>query len=71
MAFYSRQMVVERHDDFDLPPLSISMLRRLEKRGVYKSKRYSGPGSPAYLNDDDIEAIRNHCCSGGGEANVG
>jgi hypothetical protein len=60
MAYYSRKTVVEKHDDFDLPPLSISTLRRLEKRGVYTPARYSGSKSPAHLSDDDIRAIRDH-----------
>ena len=51
---------VEKHDDFGLPPLSISMLRRLEQRGVYTPARYSGPNSPAHLSDDNIRAIRDH-----------
>jgi hypothetical protein len=61
MAWYTRKTVVEKHDDLDLPPLSISTLIRLERAGVYRSKRYSGPNSPAHLNDDDISAIRDHC----------
>ena len=70
MAYHSRRGVVEKHDEHDLPPLSISTLRRLEARGVFKSKRFS-PGGPAYLSDGDIDAIRDHFCAGGGEANVG
>jgi len=61
MAYYSRKTVVAKHDDFDLPKLSISTLRRLEKRGVYRPARYSGPNSPAHLSDDDIRKIRDHC----------
>jgi hypothetical protein len=63
VAYYTRRFVVENHDDprIDLPPLSISTLIRLEKGGIYTSARYSGPNSPAYLSDDDIRAIRNHC----------
>jgi len=60
MAYYSRKDVVAKHDDFDLPPLSISTLRRLEKRGVYTPARYSGPKSQAHLSDADIAAIRDH-----------
>jgi hypothetical protein len=65
VAFYTRRTVVEKHDELDLPPLSIPLLIRLEKRGVYRSKRYSGPNSPAYLDDNDILAIRNHVRAGG------
>jgi len=64
MSYYSRKTVVEKHDDFDLPPLSISLLRRLEKRGVFRSARYCGPQSPAYLSDDDIRAIREYIRGG-------
>jgi|AmaraimetFIIA100_FD_contig_41_26379419_length_714_multi_6_in_0_out_0_3 hypothetical protein len=60
MAYYSRKTVVAKHDDFDLPKLSISTLRRLEKRGVYTPARYSGSKSPAHLSDDDIQRIRDH-----------
>jgi hypothetical protein len=60
VAYYSRKTVVEKHDDFDLPKLSISMLRRLEQRRVYRSARFSGPNSPAHLSDDDIRAIRDY-----------
>jgi hypothetical protein len=61
MAYYSRKTVVQEHDRFGLPPLSLSLLRRLEKRGVYQSARYSGPNSPAHLSDDNIDAIRDYC----------
>jgi hypothetical protein len=63
VTYYTRKFVVENHDDprIDLPPHSKSTLIRLEQRGVYRSKRYSGPNSPAHLNDDDIRAIRDHC----------
>jgi hypothetical protein len=64
MAYYSRKTVVEKHDDFGLPQLSISTLIRLEKRGVYRSARYSGPNSPAHLSDDNIRAIRDHIRGG-------
>jgi hypothetical protein len=62
MAYYTRKFVIENPDDprIDLPRPSLGKLQRLEKKGVYKSFRYDGPNSPAFLSDDNIRAIREH-----------
>jgi hypothetical protein len=61
MALLNRKDLQQRHAEFDLPPLSLSTIQRLEKRGLLNPIKLNGDNSPAYYEEAEVRSLRDRC----------